>query len=59
VIVIVALALRIAAQAATGGSGMDKVRAQTDELDGVARIQRLGRADPALRALLRKVAVGR
>jgi len=55
VIVIVALALRIAAQAATAVAGVDKVRAQTDELDGVARIQRLGRADPALRGSLRKV----
>jgi hypothetical protein len=59
VIVIVALALRIAAQAATAVAGVDKVRTQTDELDGVARIN-----DSGVRILhsarsLRKVAVGR
>jgi hypothetical protein len=59
VIVIVALALRIAAQAATAVAGVDKVRVQTDELDGVARIN-----DSGVRILhsarsLRKVAVGR
>jgi len=59
VIVIVALALKIAAQAATAVAGVDKVRTQTDELDGVARIN-----DSGVRILhsarsLRKVAVGR
>jgi hypothetical protein len=59
VIVTVALALKIAAQAATAVAGVDKVRTQTDELDGVARIN-----DSGVRILhsarsLRKVAVGR
>jgi hypothetical protein len=59
VIVIVALALRIARQARTAVQGVDLVRVQTDELDGVARINDSGvRILHSARAL-RKVAVGR
>jgi hypothetical protein len=59
VIVIVALALRIAKQARTAVGGVDAVRAQTDELDGVARINDSGvRILHSARAL-RKVAVGK
>ena len=59
VIVIVLLALRIARQAATAVQAVDVVRAQTDELGGIARIN-----DSGVRILhsarsLRKVAVGR
>jgi hypothetical protein len=59
VIAIVALALRISGQAATAVAGVEKVRAQTEELDGVARIN-----DSGVRILhsarsLRKVAVGK
>jgi hypothetical protein len=59
VVVIVVLALRIAGQAATAVGGVEKVRAQTEQLDGVARIN-----DSGIRILhsarsLRKVAVGR
>jgi hypothetical protein len=59
VVVIVVLALRIAGQAATAVAGVDKVRTQTDQLDGVAQIN-----DSGIRILhsarsLRKVAVGR
>jgi hypothetical protein len=59
VIVIVALALRIAKQARTAVTGVDTVRAQTDQLDGIARINDSGvRILHAARAL-RKVAVGK
>jgi hypothetical protein len=59
VITIVVLALRIAKQARTAVEGLEVVRAQTDELDGVARINDSGvRILHSARAL-RKVAVGR
>jgi hypothetical protein len=59
VIAIVVLALRISGQAATAVAGVEQVRAQTDELNGVARIN-----DSGVRILhsarsLRKVAVGK
>ena len=59
VIPIVLLARRIAAQARTAVDGVDAVRAQTDGLDGIARINDSGvRILHSARAL-RKVAVGR
>jgi hypothetical protein len=59
VIAIVALANRIAGQARNAVAGVEKVRAQTDALDGVGRINDSGvRILHAARAL-RKVAVGR
>jgi hypothetical protein len=59
VIVIVALALRIARQARTAVDGVEAVRAQTDELGGIARINDSGvRILHSARAL-RKVAVGK
>jgi uncharacterized membrane protein len=59
VIAIVALAQRIASQARTAVDGVDAVRAQTDELGGVARINDSGvRILHSARAL-RKVAVGK
>jgi hypothetical protein len=59
VVVIVALALRIARQARGAVEGVDRVRAQTDELGAVARINDSGvRILHAARAL-RKVAVGK
>ena len=59
VITIVALAMRIAGQAATAEQGVEKVREQTDGLDGVARINDSGvRILHAARSL-RKVAVGK
>ncbi|MDQ6605827.1 MAG: hypothetical protein M3Z06_04675 [Actinomycetota bacterium] len=59
VIVIVALALRIARQARAALQGVEQVRAQTDELDGVGRINDSGvRILHSARAL-RKVAVGK
>ncbi|MGB2851305.1 MAG: hypothetical protein WBB30_04910 [Solirubrobacterales bacterium] len=59
VITIVALATRIAAQARTAEEGVEAVRLQTAELDGVARINDSGvRILHAARAL-RKVAVGK
>jgi hypothetical protein len=59
VIEIVRLAQRIAAQARTAVEGVDVVRAQTDELDGIARINDSGvRILHSARAL-RKVAVGK
>jgi hypothetical protein len=58
-ITIVALAQRIATQAATAEQAVEVVRAQTGELGGVARINDSGvRILHAARAL-RKVAVGR
>jgi hypothetical protein len=59
VIVIVALAQRIAGQARTAEEAVEVVRRQTDELDGVARINDSGvRILHAARSL-RKAAVGR
>jgi hypothetical protein len=59
VIAIVVLASRIAKQARTAVHGVDKVREQTTELAGVARINDSGvRILHSARAL-RKVAVGR
>jgi hypothetical protein len=59
VIAIVVLAQRIARQARTAVGGVEAVRAQTDNLDGVARINDSGvRILHSARAL-RKVAVGR
>ena len=58
-ITIVALAARIAKQAATAEQAVEVVRAQTDELNDVARINDSGvRILHAARAL-RKVAVGK
>jgi hypothetical protein len=59
VIAIVVLAQRIARQSRTAVAGVDAVRAQTDALDGIGRINDSGvRILHAARAL-RKVAVGR
>jgi hypothetical protein len=59
VIVIVTLARRIAAQAGGAVEGVEVVRAQTDELAGIARINDSGvRILHSARAL-RKVAVGK
>ena len=59
VITIVGLAQRIAGQARTAVAGVDKVREQTDELGGIARINDSGvRILHSARAL-RKVAVGK
>ena len=58
-ITIVVLARRIAAQASTAEQAVETVRAQTDGLDGIARINDSGiRILHAARAL-RKVAVGK
>lgn len=59
VITIVMLANRIAGQARTAVAGVEKVRDQTNALDGVARINDSGvRILHSARAL-RKVAVGK
>ncbi|MFL5842764.1 MAG: hypothetical protein ACJ77Z_20135, partial [Thermoleophilaceae bacterium] len=59
VVTIVRLAQRIAGQARTAVQGVEVVRAQTDELGGVARINDSGvRILHSARAL-RKVAVGK
>jgi len=59
VITIVVLATRIAKQARTAVEGVEKVRAQTGELDGIPRINDSGvRILHSARAL-RKVAVGK
>jgi hypothetical protein len=59
VITIVVLANRIAGQAAAAVEGVEVVRAQTDALDGISRINDSGvRILHAARAL-RKVAVGK
>jgi hypothetical protein len=59
VIVILGLALRIAGQAETAVKGVQKVQAQTTELQGIARINDSGvRILHSARAL-RKVAVGK
>ena len=58
-ITIVALAMRIARQAKTAEDAVEVVRAQTAELEGIARINDSGvRVLHAARAL-RKVAVGK
>ena len=58
-ITIVALAARISKQASTAEEAVEVVRAQTDELSGVARINDSGvRILHSARAL-RKVAVGK
>jgi len=59
VVTIVVLALRISTQAETAVAGVEKLRAQTEELAGIARIN-----DSGVRILhsarsLRKVAVGK
>ena len=59
VITIVMLARKISTQARTAVDGVEKVRAQTTELDGIARINDSGvRILHSARAL-RKVAVGK
>jgi hypothetical protein len=59
VITIVMLATKIAKQARTAVEGVEKVRAQTTELDGIPRINDSGvRILHSARAL-RKVAVGK
>ena len=59
VITIVMLAQRIARQARTAVAGVEAVRAQTDALDGIGRINDSGvRILHSARAL-RKVAVGK
>lgn len=59
VIAIVLLARRIAQQARTAVQGVDVVRAQTDSLEGIARINDSGvRILHSARAV-RKVAVGK
>jgi hypothetical protein len=59
VITIVALARRIAGQARGAMEGVEVVQSQTDELDGIARINDSGvRILHSARAL-RKVAVGK
>ena len=59
VITVVLLAQRISHQARSAVQGVDVVRAQTDELDGIARINDSGvRILHSARAL-RKVAVGK
>jgi hypothetical protein len=59
VITIVALSMRIVGQARTAEEALEVVRRQTDELDGIGRINDSGvRVLHAARAL-RKVAVGR
>ena len=58
-IVIVALAMRIAKQAKTAEDAVEVVRAQTDDLDGVARINDSGVRILHTARALRKVAVGK
>jgi Flp pilus assembly protein protease CpaA len=59
VIAIVALARKIAGQAASAVSGVEQLRAQTDGLEGISRINDSGvRILHSARAV-RKVAVGR
>jgi uncharacterized membrane protein len=59
VITIVALATRIAGQARTAEEALEVVRRQTDELDGIARINDSGVRVLHVARALRKVAVGR
>jgi len=59
VITIVSLAMRILRQADAAVAGVEKVRVQTDELSGIARVNDSGvRILHSARAL-RKVAVGK
>jgi hypothetical protein len=58
-ITIVALASRISKQAATAEQAVEVVRAQTDELGGVARINDSGMRILHSARALRKVAVGK
>ena len=59
VITIVVLAQRIAKQARTAVEGVGVVKAQTDELGGIARINDSGARILHSARALRKVAVGR
>ena len=59
VITIVMLARRIAAQAQTAVGGVDTVRAQTDGLPGIPRINDSGVRILRSARALRKVAVGK
>jgi hypothetical protein len=59
VITIVLLARRIAGQSATAVAGVDRVRAQTDALSGIARINDSGVRILRSARALRKVAVGK
>jgi hypothetical protein len=59
VIVVVSLAQRIAKQAQAAVEGVDVVRTQTDELDGIARINDSGVQILHAARALRKVAVGK
>jgi len=59
VIAIVLLARRIAAQARGAVEGVDTVRAQTDELSGIGRINDSGMRILHSARALRKVAVGK
>jgi hypothetical protein len=59
VVTIVALARRIAGQAATAVAGVERVRAQTDALEGIARINDSGVRILRSARALRKVAVGK
>ena len=58
-ITIVALAMRIAAQAKTAEDAVETVRRQTAELEGIARINDSGVRILRAARSLRKVAVGR
>ena len=59
VITIVTLARRIAKQARVAVAGVDTVRAQTDALEGIARINDSGVRILRSARALRKVAVGK
>ena len=59
VIVVVSLAQRIGQQAQTAVEGVEVVRAQTDELAGIARINDSGVRILRSARALRKVAVGK
>ena len=59
VITIVMLALRISSQAKTAVDGVEKVREQTVELEGVGRINDSGVRILRSARALRKVAVGK
>jgi hypothetical protein len=59
VIAIVALARRIAQQARTAVEGVDAVRAQTDALEGIARINDSGVRILRSARAVRKTAVGK
>jgi hypothetical protein len=59
VVTIVALARRIARQAAAAVAGVERVRAQTDALEAIARINDSGVRILRSARALRKVAVGK